>query len=69
MIVPSFSKVKRLGTLILLHFRSFKVGCKAFIRLGLKQQNTGEYVLEVKSSNLDHNNHPVTAEVRDSAEH
>ncbi|KAK3776343.1 hypothetical protein RRG08_002996 [Elysia crispata] len=41
---------------------SFKVGCKAFIRLGLKQQHSGEYVLEVKSSNLEHNNHPITAE-------
>ncbi|RUS79156.1 hypothetical protein EGW08_013064, partial [Elysia chlorotica] len=41
---------------------SFKVGCKAFIRLGLKQQLCGEYVLEVKSSNLEHINHPITAE-------
>ncbi|GFS03191.1 expressed conserved protein [Elysia marginata] len=41
---------------------SFKVGCKAFIRLGLKKQVTGDYVLEIKNSNLEHNNHPVTAE-------
>lgn len=41
---------------------SFKVGCNAFIRLGIKKKETGEYVLEVKKSNLEHNNHPTTAE-------
>ncbi|GFN95562.1 pterin-4-alpha-carbinolamine dehydratase, partial [Plakobranchus ocellatus] len=41
---------------------TLKVGCKAFLRVGLKQQVNGEYCLEVKSSRLEHNNHPVSAE-------